>query len=312
MVRESITKELKPLTTYFTYAEIGKQGLGSGKVGDFANINELEGNFDTLENIDGTISGYNCQQISVDDESTWPVWVRRKAQGFRMDNILESFGCPCSTPTPVEDPIRGEVYCQECGYINDGLQHFDEDMDMDLAEDEYEYEEDQYYGWTENDLFRAFGLHSQIRFEETAVEYLESEEEEQKKRINRIWQDSRRPSIQFNFDADGYYIGERQQPPPLEYDARWITETNMTVTVRNMMTGEYVTKVIHKISNKYSPNSERIGLGVTMKSLHDQKVWHARKKFDDHFARCDGHPGNCLECHRTDKRLQKLIAHRSH
>ena len=278
---------LKALTKYFTYAEIGKQGLGSGKVGDFANINELEGNFDILENIDGTISGWNGQQISVDDESTWPVWVRIEAQGFRMDTILESFGCPCSTPTPIEDPIRGEVYCQECGYINDGLQHFDVDMDMDHAEDEYEWEDYLHSeDWYIEDVEKAFG---------TDPAYQEA-----RKRDEEEW---------YAADLANEVV---PSPPPLEYDACYMTETNMTVTVRNMMTGEYVTKVIHKISNKWSPNSERIGLGVTIKSQHDQKVWHARKKFDDHFAVCDGHPGNCPECHRTDMRLQKLIAHRSH
>lgn len=283
MVSKSTTG-LKALTQYFTYAEIGKQGLGSGKVGDFANINELEGNIDILENIEGTLGvhwnshsnkgGWKPCIVSADDESTWPAWARREAQGFDTERLIVNFECPCSTPTPVEDPFKGEVYCQECGCINDGLQHFDEDMDMDHAEDEYE---EEYDIWTDSELVAAFG-----------PDALETEE---------IY--------------DEHEVSE-QKPPPLEIDAQYITETNMTVTVRNMMTGEYVTKVIQKISNIRTPNSEEIELGATKASLFDRKIWYARKKFNDHFAECDGHPGNCPECHRTDKRLQKLIAQKLH
>ena len=61
-----------------------KQGLGpsqearQGKIGDYANLEKLNGNFDLLDAMDMQVNGYTWDTIDKHDWTTWPAWMVRE------------------------------------------------------------------------------------------------------------------------------------------------------------------------------------------------------------------------------------------
>jgi hypothetical protein len=85
-------------------------GKGVGMPGDYANMSEIEGNYDLLEDWEDKTDFVDAQ-----DESTWPIFLRRQCAGYPID-IYRDCG-ECFSENIVTDEYRGEAYCQDCGMV---------------------------------------------------------------------------------------------------------------------------------------------------------------------------------------------------
>jgi len=97
---------------------------GQGKIGDFSNLEKLNGNDDMLVNYDGQLSvkskaysEYNI--IDINDEGTYGAFLMARCIGINEDYHLVDFECECGTPDVRVDSYRSEVYCDCCGLVND-------------------------------------------------------------------------------------------------------------------------------------------------------------------------------------------------
>jgi hypothetical protein len=114
---------------------------GQGKIGDFPDLEKLNGNDDMLAKYDGQLNGYGYDIIDINDESTFGAFLMARCIGVNEDYHLVGFECECGTPDVRVDSYRSEVYCDTCGLVND----FQPQVAIDHAEHELE-------GWEEEDM----------------------------------------------------------------------------------------------------------------------------------------------------------------
>jgi hypothetical protein len=84
--------------------------LSPGSPGTYENMEKLEGNYDLLEDWEDKTDFVDAQ-----DESTWPIFLRRNSAGTPLD-VYRNCG-HCVSVNIVIDEHRGEAYCNDCGMV---------------------------------------------------------------------------------------------------------------------------------------------------------------------------------------------------
>jgi hypothetical protein len=84
--------------------------LTPGSIGTYENLEKLEGNHDLLEEWEDKTDFVDAQ-----DESTWPLFLRRECAGTPLDSFHDCG--ECRSWHIVIDEYRGEAYCNDCGMV---------------------------------------------------------------------------------------------------------------------------------------------------------------------------------------------------
>ena len=90
---------------------------GQGKIGDYANLEKLNGNFDLLDAMDMQVNGWTEDTIDKHDWTTWPAWLVREIGHTDNRDLMYHINCDCGSCEPAYDEMRDEAYCYNCGFI---------------------------------------------------------------------------------------------------------------------------------------------------------------------------------------------------
>ena len=99
-----------------------------GSIGTYENLERLEGNYDLLTDWEDKTDFVDAQ-----DESTWPIFLRRECAGTPLD-VYRDCG-HCLSENIVIDEYRGEAYCNDCGSVvsdPNAMESFHEGYEIEL------------------------------------------------------------------------------------------------------------------------------------------------------------------------------------
>lgn len=240
---------------------------GQGKIGDFPDLEKLNGNDDMLVNYDGQLSvkskaksEYNI--IDINDEGTYGAFLMARCIGVNEDYHLVGFECECGTPDVRVDSYRSEVYCDICGLVNDFKPQV---AAKDLTDDELK--EDWYYhGFPEND--------DKEQYSETSG-----------------WEN---------------WTGEELPSPPAVTAEPYIevfTEVSGTITFTCPITAELVTKETRERVGAETPWTETITIAKNPIYRLEVNKRKAVVELQKHEQKCKKF---CFECQRLDKKVTGL------
>ena len=273
-----------------------------GMIGDYANLEKLNGNFDLLDAMDMQVSwnpnSKDWDKIDAHDWKTWPAWMVREIGHTDNRVLLEDFECDCGSCEPTYSEMRDEVYCYTCGLL------------AGQSEVVSEMDEDEMYEWT----------YSGERWKEHLPEPLEDP-------------DNYRPTVTYRQSTEwqGDLVKEWRNPQkPRDFDngrihILWVY-SNEEITTEDPITGETITETVKvqlKVAKEddsweaFNPVTGTLDipdgttyLGRDQLVVAGERAAKARGYFEAHNETCmvgnnHGHPDNCRECRRLYNRMMK-------
>ena len=283
---------------------------GQGKIGDYANLEKLNGNFDLLSEMDGQVSWNQSTRswdtVDANDETTWPVHIRRACQGESMASLISAFNC-CGVKGDeylTVDHMRNEVYCGSCGAVNPMEIKYEYDLENGEVMDSWsgtfinEEAEQKYLRRIERRLYRE----SEQRPEDWRI---------RRRLIREDWSyDEERPET-IGYDYSGFEAVEWDEfKPPAIKDIKIHYVEIGTVSVRHPITGLETTVSQMAVTDNPSESGGYIYLGKDQISIVERKAAIARRERDLHvYGDFFGHGACsqfCPECERLDRRATGL------
>ena len=258
-------------------------------IGDYANLEKLNGNFDLLDAMDMQVSGYDGRTtIDKHDWKTWPAWMVREIGHTDNRRLLNHINCDCGSCKPAYDSMRDEAYCFNCGFIAGQRSKY-----IQVEED---YETVREKTW-END---------------PEVKRQREEDESMKQWIATPEVTQERKPQKRDYDAGKIHI-------------LWVY-SDEEITTEDPITGEPITErvkvqlkvardvdsweAINPVTGKMDTPDGITYLGRDQLRVAQQRAAIARFFFEDHNETCmvgnnHGHPDNCRECRRLFNRMMK-------
>lgn len=262
---------------------------GQGKIGDYADLEKLNGNFDLLDAMDAQVNGYTWDTIDKHDWTTWPAWMVREIGHTDNRRLMNHIDCDCGSCEPAYDEMRDEAYCNSCGFIaGQRSRHIQFDEDFESVREAI---------W-END--------PEVLRQREEDEYIE-----QWIATPEVVTQERKPQKR-NYDNGKIYI-------------LWV-HSNEEITTEDPITGETITETvkvqlkvatdddsweaINPVTGKMDTPDGITYLGRDQLVIAEERAAKAREFFEIHNETCmvgnnHGHPDNCRECRRLYKRMMK-------
>ena len=237
---------------------------GQGKIGDFPDLEKLNGNDDTLAKYDGQLSGYGYDIIDINDEGTFGAFLTARCIGVNEDYHLVGFECECGTPDVRVDSYRSEVYCDICGLVND----FQPQVASNAAMNHDDLMED----------WRYHGDRHIYRDEDDGEHYT--------------------PSTGYE-----NWTGKELPSPPVVKSKPYIeihVVVSGTITFTCPITAKMVTKETYKRVGAETPWTEEITIAKNPIHRLEVSKRKAVMELQKHEQKCEKF---CYECERLDKRV---------
>lgn len=262
----------------------------TGMIGDYANLEKLNGNYDLLDAMDMQVNSWTRKTIDAHDWKTWPAWMVREIGHTDNRALLENFDCDCGSCEPTYDELRDEVSCHNCGLLAGSV--------LPTMQEDYETARDR--AW-ENDAqiiadreHEEFFDHQWQAVEQTHPDYTsvrKPKRDEKKGQVYILWVESE-DTISFEDPITGEMITETYK-------------VQLTVT-----TGDTFTEAVSPITGKLEYPDGFTYVGRDRLVQADERAQKARYEFETHNITCmvgqnHGHPDNCRECRRLYNRMMK-------
>lgn len=245
----------------------------TGMIGDYADMEKINGNHDLLISFDGQMSycpaTNDWATIDTHDARTWPKWLVRAHGAYDNKGQLDNFKCEdCGHEQAHHCDLRDETYCSDCGLVVG-----------------YKTTTNARMGYYDHEAEKQFWKEEREHFEKLAEERKARDEERNRNRGPKI---------------------------PVEAEIRFYYKQSGTIEVFNPLTGSMETMPRHIVADEETHN-----WGCDILLGHDQLIVlrvrneQALQRFNEHYDNCvtdrgePGHPGNCRECYRLDKRQEK-------
>ena len=247
----------------------------TGMIGDYADLEKINGNHDLLISFDGQMSycpaTNDWATIDTHDARTWPKWLVRAHGAYDNKGQLDNFKCEdCGHTKAQHCDLRDETYCSDCGLVagyntatNAKMGYYDHEAEKQFWKEEREYYEEQ--------------------AAKRKARYKEEEEEQQRQREGRTIAE-----IRFYYKQSG------------------------TIQVFNPLTGATETMPRHIVADEEVDwDADSILLGHDQLIVLQWRNMEALSRFQQHNDDCvtdrgePGHPDNCRECNRLFRRQEK-------
>ena len=266
---------------------------GQGKIGDYANLEKLNGNFDLLDAMDMQVNGWTGNTIDKHDWTTWPAWMVREIGHTDNRDLMYHINCDCgSAKEPAYDEMRDEAYCNTCGLVA-GQREV-------VSEVEEEYEDWAYEGerWKEE-------------FEDLDDDATEVHHWRDYRPIRAVRPAPSKPR-KSNFGFGGIHILWVYSNEEITTEDP-ITGETITETVKvqlKVATGDDSWEAINPVTGKLDTPDGHTYLGRDQLVVAEERAAKARDFFEIHNETCmvgknHGHPDNCRECRRLFNRMMK-------
>ncbi len=262
----------------------------TGMIGDYANLEKLNGNFDLLDAMDMQVNGWTEMAIDAHDWTTWPAWMVREIGHTDNRVLLDHFECDCGSCEPTYSEMRDEVYCSACGLL------------AGQGEVVSEMDEDELYDWS----------YSGERWKEHLPEELEEPE-------------THRPTVTYSESVSPEWPQKQRHFDSGRIHILWVY-SNEEITTEDPITGETITETVKvqlKVAKEddsweaFNPVTGELDipdgtsyLGRDQLVVAGERAAKAREYFETHNETCmvgknHGHPDNCRECRRLFNRMMK-------
>lgn len=245
----------------------------TGMIGDYADLEKINGNHDLLISFDGQMSYCPATKdwatIDTHDARTWPKWLVRAHGAYDNKGQLDNFKCEdCGHKQAQHCDLRDETYCSDCGLVVG-----------------YYTATGARMGYYDHEAETQFWKEEREHFEELAAKRKARQEEENRRRGPKL---------------------------PVEAEIRFYYKQSGTIEVFNPLTGAMETMPQHIVADEEVDwDADDILLGHDQLIVLQVRHKHAMQRFNDHYNDCvtprgePGHPDNCRECRRLDKRQEK-------